>query len=216
MRFVNEKHNSKPHKRVWLNRFLLFLSAILLAAGIYLLALVLTPNIAALSPPKEIDIKALSEPTVDRIYIPKIGVDVPLIDGGTEVLDKGAWHRFPERGDPEKGGNFIISAHRFSLGLTPGKTRTKSPFYHIEKLDTGDQIIVDFNKKRYGYEITSHKQVKPNETSIEDSLDSGDDPRMTIYTCTFKGESDGREVFFAKPLGEVVDGNVTQVVESNE
>jgi hypothetical protein len=28
---------------------------------------------------------------------------------------------------------------------------------------------------------------------------------MTIYTCTLKGESDGREVFIAKPLGEVKD-----------
>lgn len=211
MRFVNEKHNGKQQKRVWLNRFLLLLSVVFLAAGIYLLTLVLTPNIAALSPPKEIDVKALSKPDEDRIYIPKIGVDVPLSSEGAEALEKGAWHRYPERGDPEEGGNFIVSAHRFSLGLTPGQTRTKSPFYHINKLENGDQIIVDFNKKRYGYEIFSHKEVKPNETSIENEIKEDGDPRMTLYTCTFKGESDGREVYFAKPLGEVIDGNVVQV-----
>lgn len=213
MRFVNEKHNSKQHKRVWLNRLLLLLSVVFMAAGIYLLTLVLTPNIAAISPPKEIDVKALSEPTEDRIYIPKIGVDVPLSSVGAGALEKGAWHRYPERGDPEQGGNFIVSAHRFSLGLTPGQTRTKSPFYHINKLENGDQIIVDFNKKRYGYEVFSHKEVKPNDTSIEDKIDEDGEPRMTLYTCTFKGESDGREVYFAKPLGEVVDGNVTMVEE---
>lgn len=211
MHFVNEKHNGKQQKRVWLNRFLLLLSVVFLAAGIYLLTLVLTPNIVALSPPKEIDVKALSKPDEDRIYIPKIGVDVPLSSEGVEALEKGAWHRYPERGDPEEGGNFIVSAHRFSLGLTPGQTRTKSPFYHINKLENGDQIIVDFNKKRYGYEIFSHKEVKPNETSIENDIKEDGDPRMTLYTCTFKGESDGREVYFAKPLGEVVDGNVMQV-----
>lgn len=213
MRFVNEKHNGKQQKRVWLNRFLLLLSVVFLAAGIYLLTLVLTPNIAAISPAKEIDIKALSEPSEDRIYIPKIGVDVPLSSAGAGALEKGAWHRYPERGDPEEGGNFIVSAHRFSLGLTPGQTRTKSPFYHINKLENGDQIIVDFNKKRYGYEIFSHKEVKPNETSIEDKIKEDGETRMTLYTCTFKGESDGREVYFAKPLGEVIDGNVMQVEE---
>lgn len=215
MRFLHKKQESVKHKNVWLNRFLLLVSVVLLGAGIYLLILVLTPNIPVLFPINPIDVKALSAPDEDRIYIPKIGVNVAVVTGGPEALDKGSWHRLPDRGDPEKGGNFIISAHRFSLGSTPGQTRTKSPFYHINKLDNGDQVIVDFNKKRYGYEVTSHKEVKPNETSIEDPLKKGDEPRMTLYTCTFKGEADGREVYFAKPLGEVVDGKVVQLEDAN-
>lgn len=168
----------------------------------------MTPNLPVIGSPEKIDVKALSKPEGDRIYIPKIGVNVALIAGGTEALEKGAWHRFPERGDPVEGGNFIVSAHRFSLGITPGSTRTKSPFYHIDKLVNGDQIIVDFKGKRYGYQITNHKQVKPEEVSIEAPLKEDEQPRMTLYTCTFKGEADGREVYFAKPLGEVVDGMV--------
>jgi sortase A len=207
---MHKKNESKSKKKTWINRFLLIISILFLAGGVYLLVLVLTPNLTVLSPAEEINVKALAEPAEDRVYIPKIGVNVALASGGPEALDEGSWHRFPERGDPEQGGNFIISAHRFSLGATPNQTRTKSPFYHINKLEIGDQIIVDFNKKRYGYEITSQKQVKPSETSIEAPLESDDEPRMTLYTCTFKGESDGREVYFAKPLGEVVDGTVIE------
>jgi sortase A len=196
------------HKKVgrrFFSGFLLALSLFGLVGGIYLLVLVMTPNVPVLFPIEEIDIKKLDAPKEDRVYIPKIGVNVSLAVGGPEALEKGSWHRFPERGDPVKGGNFIVSAHRFSIGLTPGQTRQKSPFYHIDKLEVGDQIIVDFKGKRYGYQITEHSEVKPTQTEIEAESDT---PKMTLYTCTLKGESDGREVFIAKPLGEVKNGMV--------
>ncbi len=167
--------------------------------------LVMTPNIAPLYPVEQIDINSLGEPQGDRIVIPKVGINVEFRTGGEEVLNDYAWHRFPERGDPLKGGNFIISAHRFEIGLTPGETRKKSPFYHMEKVAVGDQVIIDYKGKRYGYEVTEKKQVKPNQVEIEEP---SDEAKLTIYTCTLGGENDGREVFIAKPLGEVKDGAV--------
>lgn len=206
MRFKHKKGaQQKSRSSRVLNRIVLLVSILSLMGGIYLLILVLTPNIPALYPVQEIDVKNMGEPSEDRIYIPKIGVSVPLATGGAEALEKGSWHRFPERGDPEKGGNFIVSAHRFSLGATPGQTRQKSPFYHIDKLEAGDQIIVDFNGKRYGYEIAEEKRVKPTQTEIEAASNV---PKLTLYTCTLQGESDGREVFIAQPLGEVKNGMV--------
>jgi len=203
----SHKRGAKQKKgiRRYLSTVLLFLAFVGLISGVYLLVLVMTPNVPVFFPIEEIDIKKLDAPKEDRVYIPKIGVNVPLATGGPEALDKGSWHRFPERGDPVKGGNFIVSAHRFSIGLTPGQTRQKSPFYHIDKLEVGDQIIVDFKGKRYGYQITEHSEVKPTQTEIEAE---SDEPKMTLYTCTLKGESDGREVFIAKPLGEVKNGMV--------
>jgi len=208
MRFKHKKHGGRLTQNKWISRSITLVAVILFASGLYLLVLVLTPNVPVLYPIEKIDIAALPGPKEDRIYIPKIGVNVELLTGGAEVLDQGAWHRYPERGDPVEGGNFIVSAHRFSLGVTPGKTRQKSPFYHINKLEVGDQIIVDSAGKRYGYEITKHTEVKPDQVEIEAPLADNEDPHMTLYTCTFKGESDGREVYFAKPLGEVIDGNV--------
>jgi len=191
---------------------LALVSVVALAAGLYLLVLVLTPNVPGLYPVQAIDIKTLPTPTGDRVYIPKVGVNVPLETGGPEALEKGAWHRFPERGDPVSGGNFIVSAHRFAIGYTPGEVRRKSPFYHIDKLAVGDQIIVDFQGKRYGYEITEHKEVTPTQVDIEAPTA---EPRLTLYTCTLKGEADGREVYYAKPLGEVKNGSVERVTTNS-
>jgi sortase A len=203
MHFKHKKNGEK--KRGWKSNLLLAVSMILLASGLYLLLLVLTPNIAPLFPVDQIDAKTLDEPDEDRIVIPKAGIDIEYRSGGSEVLDSYAWHRFPERGDPENGGNFIISAHRFEIGFTPNETRRKSPFYHVEKLEVGDQIIVDYNKKRYGYEITEKTSVKPDQVEIEST---SEEAKLTLYTCTLSGSSDGRVVFIAKPLGEVKDGNV--------
>lgn len=214
MRF---RHKKGPRKAGGLlSKLLLVLSIAGFCGGIYLLVLVLTPNVPVLFPVEPIDVKALNEPKEDRIYIPKIGVNVAMNSGGEEMLERGAWHRFPERGDPSEGGNFIVSAHRFSLGLTPGQTRLKSPFYHIEKLAVGDQIIVDFKGNRYGYEITEKSSVKPDQVEIEAPITDDDEARMTLYTCTLGGESDGREVFFAKMLGRVNDEGLVERVLPEE
>lgn len=209
MRFKHKSGVTGQKKtRRWLNTLLLVLSIAGLAGGVYLLVLVMSPSIPVLYPVQKIEAKALPQPAGDRVYIPKIGVNVPINTGGAEALNDGAWHRFPERGDPVKGGNFILSAHRFAIGLTPGETRKRSPFYHVDKLRVGDQILVDFQGKRYGYQITSHNEVKPDQVQIEDP---SEEAKLTLYTCTFKGESDGREVYIAKPLGEVdKDANVEQ------
>lgn len=209
MRFAHKKGVvQKSGKNKWVSRLLFVVAIGCLAGGVYLLILVLTPNVPILFPVEPINAKSLPAPAGNKVYIPKIGVNVDLNSGGAEALEKGAWHRFPERGNPVAGGNFIISAHRFSLGATPGQTRQKSPFYHIDKLKIGDQIIVDFRGKRYGYEITEEKSVKPTQVEIEAE---SEEPKLTLYTCTLKGDSDGREVFIARPLGEVdQNGNVSR------
>lgn len=181
-------------------RTLLALSLLPAAAGIYILLLVLpttvyspsfSPATVAEVPPPE----PTEEAPQNMLHIPKIELAIPYFDGGPKVLNENAWHRYPERGDPAKGGNFILSGHRFQLGFTPGSTKRKSPFYHINKVETGDRIYVDFAGKRYEYEVVRRFLVKPHQTEIEAPSDT---PKLTIYTCTFKGEHDGREVVEAK------------------
>jgi len=191
---------------------LLTISLVMFGGGLYLLLLVMTPNIQPiLYPVEKIDLNTLGEPKSDRIVIPKVGINVEFKSGGPEVLNDYAWHRYPERGDPVKGGNFIISAHRFEIGLTPGETMRKSPFYHAEKVVVGDQVIIDYKGKRYGYEITEKKEVKPNQVEIENPSETA---KLTIYTCTLGGENDGRQVFIAKPLGEIKDGKAANTSSS--
>ncbi|HEU0266297.1 MAG TPA: sortase, partial [Candidatus Saccharimonadaceae bacterium] len=102
--------------------------------------------------------------------------------------------------NPVKGGNFIIAAHRFSIEPTPGGTIVHSPFYHIDALQKGDQILIDYDGQRYGYEVSQKETVPPDATQIEAPSNT---PKLTLYSCDLTGSAAGRYVIIAKPLGEV-------------
>ncbi len=169
---------------------------VLIVLGAYGLVLTVSPSLPVIKadPFTQNQVEAI-EKTGDKIIIPKVGVNISFASGGQETLEKGAWWRYPERGNPVDGGNFILSAHRFSLGLTPGQTRTKSPFYNIDKLNIGDEIIIDYKDKRYEYSITDKFRVSPDRIDIESA---SQDAKLTLYSCTLKGAQDGREVLIAK------------------
>ena len=97
-----------------------------LILGAYTLVLYQSPNLLL----KPIAFNAGGVPSAhpvnnqnsNRLIVPKIGVDVAIVVGANEeVLKQGAWHRKPENGSPITGGNFVLSAHRFLLGLTPDR-----------------------------------------------------------------------------------------------
>lgn len=168
---------------------------LLILGGSYLLVLLRSPaSLSSVEPYTEQQIASIDK-RANKVIIPKIGVNITYDSGDESVLEKGAWWRYPERGNPNDGGNFILSAHRFSLGLTPGQTRAKSPFYHIEKVNVGDMIVVDYQQKRYEYLVTDKFRVSPDKIDIEST--SGE-AKLTLYSCTLKGAQDGREVLIAK------------------
>ncbi len=173
----------------------------MLCSGLYLLTLVASPSIAPLVAMKPISVNALPAPTKDNnhIVIPKIGVDIHYAPG-TASLDKGAEWRYPDRGNPLRGGNFIIAAHRFSIQPTPQGTVEKSPFYNINKLVVGDKIVVDYLGTRYAYQINKIFTVKPSQIEIENESDT---PKLTLYTCELGGSDEGRVVVTATPTGTV-------------
>lgn len=181
------------------------LAALLLVAGCYILLLLVSPQLQKPEVSKTWNVpvpQSKTELTENRLYIPKLKLNLTYKAGDAKVLRDNIWHRFPERGNPEKGGNFILAGHRFEIGLTPGETKRRSPFYHIDALVQGDKIYADFNGKRYTYEVTDRFKVKPDQTEIEAP---SDDPKMTLYTCTFRGSADGREVISARLVGRDVD-----------
>ena len=181
------------------------LAIVLLGSGIYILVLVLTPQVSKPTVNKTWNSpvpQSKQELTEDRIYIPKLKLNLTYKAGDAKVLRDNIWHRFPERGDPEKGGNFILAGHRFEIGLTPGETKRRSPFYHIDALLQGDKIYADFGGHRYLYKVADRFKVKPTQTEIEAS---SIDPKMTLYTCTFQGSADGREVIIAHLVEKDID-----------
>ena len=183
------------------NYILPIIAAIMIASGIYLLALISTPLIMSQTiNPKNNSTSQLISKTKDkitenRLYIPKIDINLPYASGGAETMEHGAWWRKPENGNPKDGGNFVLSAHRFIMGLTPRQTLRKSPFYNIDKLMVGDEMVIDYNGARYIYVISEKRSVKPEAIEIEQRTNQ---PQLTLYSCTLGGANDGRDVLIAK------------------
>jgi sortase A len=113
----------------------------------------------------------------NRLIITKIGVNAPIVESKNEAygLDKGAWH-FPDSSTPVKGGNTIITGHRFKY-LPPNNMT----FYLLDKLEKGDIISVIWQDKEYYYRVAETKVVPDTELSI---LNPSDKPIITLFTCT--------------------------------
>lgn len=176
-------------------------ATILLLGGLYAGALLAAPAAAPIFTMKPIDVSTLPAPAKsnNRIVIPKLGIDIAY-ETGASALERGAEWRSPESGNPLDGGNFVIAAHRFSIQPTPQGTIEKSPFYNINKLANSDKIIIDYEGKRYGYEIFKGFSVKPTQIEIEARTT---DPILTLYSCSLGGAESDRFVIQAKRMGEV-------------
>lgn len=189
--------HEKSKNRVILSTTLLSLAVIVLVSGVYLLTLTLSPMVLPMVAHKEIKVENLPAPkkTENRIIIPKIGVDIKYAPGDA-ALNKGAQWRYPQRGNPKSGGNFIIAAHRLSIQPTPQATVEKSPFYNIDKLAIGDKIIIDYLGARYTYTINKIFNVKPDQVEIEAPSET---PQLTLYSCDLTGAATGRVVIIGEP-----------------
>lgn len=119
-----------------------------------------------------------SQPQVNSLIIPAMILHEPTLEGPASdwynILKQGIW-RWPDSSTPDKGGNTVFLAHRFSY------TGPHGAFYYLDKLKIGDEIGVLWDKKTYTYKVTSTATVPPTQTSIEDNTP---DSRITLFTCT--------------------------------
>lgn len=192
------KLERKESKRKW--RVVAIASIILLVigAGAYVSVLYFAPAFATALVTRPIEVRALPAPDKDndRIIVPKIGVNLSYTQGAN-AMDNGAEWRTPTSGTPEDG-NFVIAAPHFSLQLTPLATIEKSPFYNLNKLANGDKIIIDFDGKRYGYEVVGSFMTHRADERLT--------RRMNEPTLTLLGIRNDEDRVFAvqaKRLGEV-------------
>ncbi len=124
----------------------------------------------------DISIESLKPiPKENTLVIPQIGVDSEVVGGiGPDALDRGLWHR-PNSSTPDKGGNTVITGHRFLYSSGP-KT-----FYNLDKVKIGDKFFMFWEGKEYDYEVVDIFIVEPDQTEIEDQ---SPEPLLTLYTCT--------------------------------
>ena len=101
----------------------------------------------------------------NRLVVPAMLLDEPVYDGkDARTLNKGLWRR-PDTSTPDKGGNTVISAHRFTYTVRHGM------FYYLDKVQVGDELAVFWNGKRYLYRVNATKVVPATATEVEAPTD---------------------------------------------
>lgn len=111
------------------------------------------------------------------LIVNKMGVNTKVIDGvSLDQLKKGPG-MYNESDLPMNNGTVIIAAHRDVYGAW---------FYNIDKLTTGDRMVLELGNKVYTYEYESTVIVEKTDWSAVQKKNYG---ALILTSCTPKGTS---------------------------
>ncbi|GKQ38719.1 class E sortase [Streptomyces sp. A012304] len=140
------------------------------------------------------------------LHIPKLDVVVPIAEGisNKRVLDKGMVGHYGEgklkTAMPDaKTGNFGLAGHRNTHG---------EPFRYINRLQPGDDIVVETQDDYYVYKMASMLPVTaPSNISVLDPVPpdsgfTGPGRYITLTTCTPEFTSKYRLIVWGKMVEE--------------
>lgn len=131
-------------------------------------------------------------PQGNRLVIPKIGVDIAVVEGSDEnALLHGAW-RIPGTSETPTKGNMVLSAHRFRYRPPSSET-----FYLLNKVTAGDLVLLYWENEEFDYRVTETKEVTPDAVSI---LNRTTKPILTLFTCTPLFSTARRLVVIGEPI----------------
>lgn len=134
----------------------------------------------------------LSLPEDNLIAIPSIQLYEKIHEGqDATALRNGAWRR-PHTSTPDQGSNTVVVGHRFTYN-------GPATFYHLDKIQKGDEITVVWEQEVYRYEVAFIKVVPADHIAVENSTS---EPLLTLYTCTPLWSATERLVIGATPVKE--------------
>jgi sortase A len=149
-----------------------------------------------------------------HLLIPDIGVDKIVVEGVSVAdLKRGPGH-YPGSPLPGQAGNAAIAGHRTTYG---------APFFRLDELDTGDEILVTTLQGSFRYEVAETQIVSSR--AVEVLNDFGDN-RLTLTACHPKYSARQRIVVVARLAADITpapapppgqtDGSVEIPGEANE
>jgi LPXTG-site transpeptidase (sortase) family protein len=110
-----------------------------------------------------------------RLVVPAMQLDQTIHEvPSVKSIRDDIWRR-PNTSTPSSGGNTVLVGHRFTY------TNPNGVFYHLNKLQKGDEIAVTWQAKRYVYKVREIKVTKANDSVVEAPTNSN---QITLYTCT--------------------------------
>jgi sortase A len=108
------------------------------------------------------------------LQIPTIGVTSYVVSGVEPGdLKQGPGH-YPDTPMPGQLGNSAIAGHRTTYG---------QPFYRLDELAVGDQIIATTVQGRFVYRVTGSQVVSPSDSQVVATTDPTV-ATLTLTTCT--------------------------------
>lgn len=106
-----------------------------------------------------------------RLQIPKLGKDVPVVEGdGPEQLKKGVGH-YIYSANPGEPGNVVLSAHNDIHGEI---------FRDLDQLEAGDLIIIFSERQSYTYAVEDVLIVNPTQVEYLEPTESS---ITTLISC---------------------------------
>jgi sortase A len=122
---------------------------------------------------------------VGTIDIPKISLEMVVVSGtGTAQLEQGPGH-YPGTPLPGQAGNVAIAGHR---------TTYLHPFYNLNELVPGDDILLTTVQGVFLYQMTSSQVVAPTDVAVVAATLT---PQLTLTTCNPRYSASTRLVVHA-------------------
>lgn len=116
------------------------------------------------------------------LEIPAIGLSQPLFEGVTlTAINRGPSH-WPGTALPGELGNVVVAGHR---------TTYTRPFWDLQLLQPGDELIFTTDDGRFVYELSSTEIVTPDGVHI---VDQRNDHTATLFACHPRGSARERIV----------------------
>ncbi|NVP17911.1 sortase [Candidatus Gracilibacteria bacterium] len=141
---------------------------------------------------KDINLNIEITPYTNRVIIPKIGKNIPLLDvknknisGQNELnnifmkeLENGII-RYPGSSKPGEDGVSFIFGHSSNLPWMKGDYN--DVFSTLDNVVFGDEVIVYYGQEKYTYKIREKKVIKPGDVSVLKR--NNDKSEITLMTC---------------------------------
>jgi len=122
-----------------------------------------------------------------RIELPAIDRDYAVVEGtDLKTLRAGPGH-YPKTPLPGQGGTIGVAGHRTTYG---------APFRSIDKLDPGDEIVMDMPYGKLTYEVEKRQIVPPTALWITDRVPGRE--RLVLSACHPLYSAAKRIVVFAR------------------
>ena len=147
-------------------------------------------------------------PPDNRIVIPKIGKNIPIVQVPKDNLIAQNWEaleediqkgleegvvHYPGTANPDEEGNVFITGHSSYYLWAPGEY--KDVFALLPNLEVGDKLILYYDQQQYEYIIGEKKTVAPTEVDV---LKQTPGHHLTLMTCVPVGTNLNRLILVAE------------------